>query len=244
MHITPDFMGLIKKSLLKKYGINNVVFGELVPEKDFSRCSLLMESQLGEHISGTLTIQEYISRTHRFKFDVTAVVPPSILMQHPLVVAVEEVNKEVFLNFLRPLHLVYTWLNHSVGVNLLEGTLIWEGQTFSLLKLNMDLQFALNIELHPKKEDRQQRRILMYLSCMRMNDGIELMYQHPFTLNTATIKTDADTDAFKLQLLKDYLDAYQSLTQKPLILSQDDFDTISYSQLFDYLKIQAMHDIR
>lgn len=243
MRITSCFTGLLEKSLFKKYGINNIIFGPLISEKEFSRCSLSMESQLGEKISGTLTIQKDFVRPHKFNFDITAVVPASILMANPLVVAIDEVNKEVTLNFRRPLQLVYKWVNNSVGANLLEGILIWQNGTFSVLKLNMDLQFSLNLELHPKVEDIQQRRVLMYLSCIRMNDGLAFSYQDPFTLNMFDIKTNDDIEQFKLQLMKDYLEAYTFLTKKKLMLSQDDINSISYPALFDYLKIQAMHDI-
>lgn len=245
MHLTPDFTGLLAESLTKEYGIKNITFGRLISDKAFSRCQLSMKSQFGEDISGTLTIQKDHLRPHKFNFDITAVVPSSILMGNLLVASINEIDLAVTLNFLRPLKYVYQWVNNSVGANLIEGRFILENRRFTSFDLNVGLQFSLNVELHPRKEDIQQRKVLMYLCCIKTSDrlGVKLSYQNPFTLNEYTIKNEIDIEQFKLQLLKCYLDAYSYLTNKKLILSSDELDTITYSGLVDYLKIQSMHDI-
>lgn len=54
---------------------------------------------------------------------------------------------------------------------------------------------------------------------------------------------NVDLEKFKKRLLREYMLKYSGLTGKPNILSFDDFNTLSYQNIIDYLIVQKMQEI-
>lgn len=54
---------------------------------------------------------------------------------------------------------------------------------------------------------------------------------------------NVDLELFKKRLVREYMQAYSKLTETPNILSVDEFNTLSYEHIIDYLTVQKMQDI-
>lgn len=52
-----------------------------------------------------------------------------------------------------------------------------------------------------------------------------------------------DLDQFKKRLVREYMLTYSDLTSIPNLLSVDEFDSLSYQHIIDYLIVQKMQDI-
>lgn len=243
MHITNELMSVIEKSLFDTYGIKSKIY--FFFKTDDATFYQLSGSFNDRPFVGTLDVLKSNLVKNKFTFTVSGrfdddadSLKNHILAENLLLVAINEVNQLVHANFDRLMNLFYKCFYLGVG------SFFFVSEEIEQLNIDMTPEVYLNLEFCRKDDDTMVvSRSLMFTSYTTKKGLKEIKYQLPDCLTLKTITDAASLDDFKRTLLREYMSSYSRTTCKELVLALDDFDTLSYENIIEYLKVQSMQDI-
>lgn len=243
MNITNETMRVIEQSLFDTYGIKSKTsFFFKTHEATFYKLAGTLN---GRSFIGTIDVLKSNIVENKFTFSVsgrfdddTDSLKNHVLADNVLLIAINEVNQLVNDNFARVMSLFYK--SFYLGV----GSFFFINEAIEQLMLDMTPEFYLNLEFGRKDDDTMVvSKSLMFTSYATKKGLKEIQYQLPDCLTLRKINDHSGVDEFKKTLLREYMSSYSRTTCKELVLALDDFDTLSYENIIEYLKVQSMQDI-
>lgn len=240
MQLNTEFKLLIKEALLDKYGIDCPTM-DRVEQKDFIRYSLKGCVNNAPFV-GSFNIAENKDKT--YSFTITGWIEGNnrafmdyILKDNIYIKAINEVNEFLQSNFERPITTV--WGRFHIGT----GDFSFDGKSFTKLSININPSLRARLEIVPNKSDKYIEMALMEYTYVIKDSQPRFSY---IPVNQSTVYSSFDDMAmepFKKMLVREYMQAYATITETPNLLTVEEFDTLSYQHIIDYLTVQHMHDI-
>lgn len=243
MHINNEFISVIEKSLFDTYSIKSKIsFFFKTDDATFYQLSGCLNDR---PFVGTLDVLKSNLVENKFTFTVSGRFDDDedslkihILSDNLLLIAINEVNQLVHANFARMMPLFYKCFYLGVG------SFFFINEKIEQLNIDMTPEVYLNLEFERKDDDIMVvSKSLMFTSYTTKKGLKEIQYQLPNCLTLKTITDTVSLDDFKRTLLREYMSSYSRTTSKELVLALDDFDTLSYESIVEYVKVQSMQDI-
>lgn len=248
MKISTEFQNIIRTALLDSYGIN---YTSMEQDENIYYTRYELKGHLNNvNFGGSLNIA--CNKGNDYSFNITGFFDGNtrkfmnyILKSNQYSNAVKEIDDYVSEHFDRMLHTIYNRFHIAMG------DFSFDGKSFSNIKINATPAFALSLDISPKQEDQiiDNSLIDFFYS---IKDGKEQascrtkrFYNSDHTLNElgSDVFSGLDLDTFRKLLIREYMLSYSALTETPIILKPEDFISLSYEHLLDYLTVQRMNDI-
>jgi hypothetical protein len=248
MKISTEFQNIIRQSLLDSYGIN---YTSMENDENIYYTRYELKGHLDNvNFGGSLNIA--CNKGNDYSFNITGFFDGNtrkfmdyILTNNQYSNAVKEIDDFVSEHFDRNLRTIYNRFHIAMG------DFSFDGKSFSNIKINATPAFAVSLDIAPKQEDQIIDNSLIdifygveegkeQLSCRtkRFYDSAN---------NLSDLGSDLfyglDLDTFRKLLIREYMFSYSALTEIPIILKPEEFISLSYEHLLDYLTVQRMNDI-
>jgi hypothetical protein len=240
MKLSKEFETLIKQSLFDRYAVEDLKITR-EQQKDFIRFSLkgLVNN---ESFVGSLNIVEHKDSTASFTMTGWFDGNSRSFMNHVLkdniyTNTISEIGEFLHSNFSRPITTVVGRFHIGMGEFSLDGKKITN------ISINANPAFRSRIEIIPKEKDKVIDNILLEISYIVKDGQSHFNYATKDEAVFYTSVNNMDLDSLKKILLREYMTAYSLLTEIPNLLSFDEFNTLSYQHIIDYLTVQQMNDI-
>lgn len=249
MKISTEFQNSIKTALLASYGIACTSMEQ--DEKNIYYTRYELKGQLDNvNFGGSLNIA--CNKGNEYSFNITGFFDGNtrkfmdfILKRNQYTNAIKEINDYVSEHFDRSLHTIHNRFHIAMG------DFSFDGKSFSNIKINATPTFVMSFEISSKQEDQ-----IIDNSLIDFFYGVEegkekascrtkRFYDSKHTLNElgSDVFSCLDLDMFKKILIREYMLSYSALTKIPIMLKTEDFISLSYEHLLDYLTVQRMNDI-
>lgn len=240
MKLSIELETIIKQSLFERYAIEDM---SIQPEnqKDFIRFSLKGHIR-SEPFCGSLNIAKNKDKTYSFTITGWFTNSYRSFMHYVLKdnVYTNSINEiDIFLHSSFGRHITTVLGRFHIGT----GDFSFDGKTFTHISINVNPSFRSRLEIAPQEKDKIIDNVLLEYAYV-IKDG-----QSYFTYTTAThsiFNTSVDNkelETFKKMLIREYMTAYSLLTERPNLLNIDEFNTLSYQHIIDYLTVQHMQEI-
>lgn len=161
--------------------------------------------------------------------------------------AIKEVNNFLTFNFGRVIenHIGRFWIG--------TGSFLCRRRSITNIIINMTPSSTGSLRIVSSSTDKYIDGNLLEYSFFVKDDKTHFNYRttpdHGFKNDTGFCSpvdvddNNVDLKLFKKRLVREYMQAYSKLTETPNILSVDEFNTLSYDHIIDYLTVQKMQDI-
>jgi len=248
MKISTEFQNIIKTALLDSYGI---ICTSMEQDENIYYTRYELKGQLENlNFGGSLNIA--CNKGNDYSFNITGFFDGNtrkfmdyILKNNQYSNAIKEINDYVSEHFDRSLHTIYNRFHIAMG------DFSFDGKSFSNIKINATPAFALSLEISPKQEDQiiDNGLIDFFYGIENGKEQISCrtkrFYDSEHGLNElgSDVFSGLDLDTFKKILIREYMLSYSALTEIPIILKSEEFISLSYENLLDYLTVQRMNDI-
>ena len=239
MKLSIEFTNLIKQSLFDRYAIEDLSMQQ-EDQKGFIRFSLKGRIYQ-EPFVGSLNIAENKDKTYSFTMtgwfeDKQRSFMKYLLMDNVYINAISEVEDFLSSNFGR--HITTILGRFHIGT----GEFSLNGKKFTDVSINANPTFRSRLEIVLEEKDTFIPTILLEYAYVIKDGHSNFSYtdvDHNFYLSL----DDQDIEALKKILIREYMVAYSTITSTPNVLSIDEFNTLSYQHILDYLTVQHMKDI-
>ena len=248
MKISTEVQHIIREALLDSYGID---YTSMVHDENIYYTRYELKGHL-DNVAFGGSVNIACNKGNDYSFNITGFFDGNtrkfmdyILKNNQYVNAVKEIDDYVSEHFDRNLRTIYNRFHIAMG------DFSFDGKSFSNIKINATPAFAVSLDISPKQEDQIIDNNLMDFF-YGVDDGKEQgscrtkrFYNSDNTLNDlgSDVFCGLDLEAFKKLLIREYMLSYSSLTETPIILKPEDFISLSYDHLLDYLTVQRMNDI-
>jgi hypothetical protein len=165
----------------------------------------------------------------------------SITKNNSYVQAIKEVNSWLTSNFGRRIEnqIGRFW----IGI----GSFLYKRGSITNIIINMTPSSTGKLKIVTSSADKFIGVHLLDYSFFEKNDKSNFNYRsntdHALCSPVDVDDNNVDLELFKKRLVREYMLAYAQLTESPNILSVDEFNTLSYEHIIDYLTVQKMQDI-
>lgn len=248
MKISSEVKDIIRKSLLDSYGIN---YASMEHDENIYYTRYELKGHLDNvNFGGSLNIA--CNKGNDYSFNITGFFEGNtrkfmdyILTNNEYINAIKEIDDFVSQYFDRNLRTIYNRFHIAMG------DFSFDGKSFSNIKINATPAFAVSLDISPKQEDQIIDNSLIdifygvengkeHLSCRtkRFYDCDNILSELG-----SDVFSNLDLAMFKKVLIREYMLSYSALTETPIILKPEDFISLSYEHLLDYLTVQRMNDI-
>lgn len=239
MKLSKEFTQLIKQSLFDRYAIEDLKITR-EEQKDFIRFSLKGIVN-NESFFGSLNIID--NKNSICSFTITGWFDDNsrsfmnyVLKDNVYSKTISEIGEFLYSNFGRPLN-IFVGRFH-IGM----GEFSFNGKKITNISINANPSFRSRIEIVPKENDKVVDNILLEISYIFKNDKSIFNY----ATNSSKFYSshnNMELDLLKKMLIREYMTTYASLTETTNLISFDEFNTLSYQHIIDYLIVQHMQEI-
>lgn len=248
MKLSAEVQDVIRQSLLDSYGI---VYTSMNEDENIYYTRYELKGHLDNiNFGGSLNIACHSGND--YSFNITGFFEGNtrkfmdyILTNNEYINAIKEIDDFVSQYFDRNLRTIYNRFHIAMG------SFSFDGKSFSNIKINATPAFAVSLDISPKQEDQIIDNSLIdifygvekgkeQLSCRtkRFYDSDNILSELG-----SDVFSNLDLAMFKKVLIREYMLSYSALTETPIILKPEDFISLSYEHLLDYLTVQRMNDI-
>lgn len=248
MKISAEVKDIIRQALLDSYGIN---YTHMEHDENIYYTRYELKGHLDNvNFGGSLNIS--CNKGNDYCFNVTGFFDGNtrkfmdyILTNNKYTNAIKEIDDYVSEYFDRNLRTIYNRFHIAMG------EFSFDGKSFSNIKINANPAFALSLDISPKQEDHIIDNSLIDFF-YGFEDGKEQIscrtkrfYDSANDLSDlgSDVFSGLDLDAFRKLLIREYMFSYSALTAIPIMLKPEEFISLSYDHLLDYLTVQRMNDI-
>lgn len=249
MKLTIEFQNIIRQALLDSYGVNSITMEH---DENIYYTRYKLNGYLDNvNWGGSLNIS--CKKGNDYSFDITGSFDGNtrkfmdyILKDNKYSNAVKEIDDYVSEHFDRTIRSIYNRFHIAIG------NFSFDGKFFNNIKINATPAFAVSLDISPKQEDQIIGNSLLEFSysvvdCKEQLSCVtKIFYNSNNTISVlagSNFFSSLDLDAFKKILIREYMFSYSRLTEIPIILKPEEFISLSYETLLDYLMVQQMNDI-
>lgn len=164
----------------------------------------------------------------------------SITKNNSYLQAIEEVRGWLTSNFDKR-------IDNQIGWALIgSGNLCYNRGVINNIVINMTPSSTGKLKIISSSAYKYHGLNLLHYSFLEKDN--ELNFDYKIYLDDSIIEVNAtdnlvDLEQFKKSLVRGYMSIYSKLNNTPSILSVDDFNTLSYQHIIDYLIVQKMQEI-
>lgn len=248
MKLSIEFQNIIRQALLDSYGIN---YTNMEYDENIYYIRYKLNGQFDNvNFGGSLNIS--CIKGNDYSFNITGFFDGNtrkfmeyILKNNKYDNAVKEIDDYVSERFDRTIRTIYNRFHIAMG------DFSFDGKSFSNIKINATPAFSVSLDISPKQEDQIINNHLIDF-VYGVVDGKEQLscrtrrfYNSDNTLSDlcSDVFSSSSLDTFKKLLIREYMFSYSELTEIPIILKPEEFISLSYETLLDYLMVQQMNDI-
>lgn len=249
MKITEEFKILFTQSLLDTYNIKCLSFEQIGLER-IGRDEFIRYSFKGylENLPFLGSLNFFLQRNGDCSFNISGWFAnkskdfmKSITKNNSYLQAIEEVSGWLTSNFNQRIN-IQTGC-YWIGV----GSLNYQRGSINKVVISMTPSAKGKITLVTSSSNKFNEISLLNYSFFEKDNKSTFNYSTEFDMAACSpVDVDdnnVDLEQFKKRLLREYMLKYSGLTDKPNILSFDDFNTLSYQNIIDYLIVQKMKEI-
>lgn len=156
--------------------------------------------------------------------------------------AIEEVSGWLTSNFDKH-------IDNKIGCAFIgSGSLCYQRGVINNIVINMTPSATGKLKIISSSDYKYHGLNLLHYSFLEKENENEFNFYYKIYLDDSVIEVNAtdtliDLNQFKKSLVRGYISTYCKLNNKPSILSVDDFNTLSYEHIIDYLIVQKMQEI-
>lgn len=239
MKLTKNFKKIFIQSLLDSYNIHCESM-ELVIQYNFVRYALKGHRNQ-EPFTGSLNI---VSKSDGIcHFTVTGWLDNhdklinEVTKDNPYIKAISEVSDFLSLHFNRNI----LTKNNRIFIGM--GHFSYRGRSISDIFINMNPAILRQLDIEQGDDD--DNIIVTYLLEYDLfyKDNKPLFNYKSKKDHVIHFINDDELESFKKFLIYSYMTAHAEITLRPNLLTQEQFDTLSYQHILDYLIVQDMQNI-
>lgn len=240
MKLTKEFKKKFVQSLLDSYNIHCESM-ELVVQYDFARYALKGHRNQ-EPFIGSLNIVSKSDAICRFTVTGWLDNPYTLIndatKDNPYIKAIEEVSS--FLSF----HFNRNIITHNQRIFIGNGHFSYNGRSITEIFINMHPSILRQLDIEEAESDASIIPSLLEYDLFFKDDQFLLNYQSKKDNIIGFFNSDDNSlEMFKKFLISRYMISYALMTRTQNLLTVEQFDTLSYQNILDYLIVQDMHNI-
>lgn len=248
MRISAEFQDIIRQALLDSYGI---VCTSMDEDENIYYTRYELKGHLNNvNFGGSLNIS--CNSGNDYSFNITGFFDGNtrkfmdyILTNNQYINAIKEMDDFVSEHFDRNLRTIYNRFHIAMG------GFSFDRKSFSNITINATPAFAVTLDISPKQEDQiiDNSLIDIFYGVEKGKEQLSCRTKRFYDSENALSELGSDVfcglnlDMFKKLLIREYMFSYSALTESSIILKPEDFISLSYEHLLDYLTVQRMNDI-
>jgi len=239
MKLTKEFKKVFVQSLLESYNVHCQSM-DLLIQDNFVRYEL--KGHLDQSpFTGSLNI--VYKNDGLCKFTVTGwledrhVLIDKATKDSPYLKAIDEVTDFLLLHFNRNIKAK----THRIFLG--TGYFSYKGRSITDIFINMKPAVLRQLDIENKDNDQSVVTHLLDYDLFFKDNQECFNYKNNKEHKLYSMKDIHDLDVFKKFLIANYMTVYSQMTNTPNLLRIEEFDTLSYQNVLDYLIVQDMHNI-